>query len=73
MPTNNKIKTEVEIIKSREFLKLLSAKLKWDISFFLVGKLKKTEIKEEDFYKFAVTTITILCMPLAVQAIIPKP
>ena len=51
MPTINKIKTEVEIIKSREFLKLVSQKLGWDISFFRVGKLKKTEIKEEDFYK----------------------
>ena len=50
MPTSNKIKTEVEIIKSREFLKLVGEKLEWDISFFLVGKLKKTEIKDENFY-----------------------
>ncbi len=42
--TMNKIMTEVEVIKSKEFLKKVVKEIHWDVDYFRIGEIKKSEI-----------------------------
>ncbi len=69
--TKNKIATELEVIKSKEFLKKVLAKMDWSVDYFRKGEIKKTELFGQSPFKidFEITDESHYNRPFEIQLI----